>query len=251
MWKRPRNRPSCVRTALLLVVLGGLLRPSVAVCAIATDAPLEQAQYHRADAETIRSETQNILNDPRYRPRKGFWQWLKEKIFGWDGPDIDLGHTWPRIVFWIFAIWCVLALLAILGHFIWTVVVLLRGLVGKRGTSLRQPRFGRMAQHSYEDLCRQMDALALRGLFREAVGVMMVALLRWLDETGILRFHESKTNGDYVTEYPRASAGCEDFRRFVLAFDATVYGGEACKRRAYQELNAIFERVRGNVSKRQ
>ncbi len=252
MWKCLPNRPTCVRAALLFVVLGGLLRPSVAVCAIAKDAPLEQTRYHRADAETIRSETQNILDDPRYRPRKGFWQWFGEKISDWDGLDIDLGPTWLKIVFWIFTTWCVLTLLAILGHFIWTVIVLLRGLAGKkRGTSLRQPSFDRMAQRSYEDMCRQMGALARRGLFREAVGVMMLALLRWLDETDILRFHESKTNGDYVMEYPRASAGREDFRRFVLAFDATVYGSEACERRAFQNLNAIFERVCGNVSKRQ
>lgn len=168
MSNRLCNSPGASHTisALLVVILGSLLWPTTVACAEAGGTSAEPAQYDRADAETIRSETQDILNDPRYTPKKSFRQWLLEKFFGWEGPDIDFGGSgWLSAIFWVFTTLCVLTLLAILAHFIWTVFTLLRGSGGKKGINLRQTRFGHLAQRSYEDLCRQMDDLALRGLF--------------------------------------------------------------------------------------
>lgn len=79
---------------------------------------------------------------------------------------------------------------------------------------------------------------------------MMGALLRRLDEIGALRFHESKTNGDYVKEYIPDFTERKDFERFVLAFDTTVYGGGTCRRQTYQNLNEIFEQICNNAAKK-
>jgi hypothetical protein len=104
---------------------------------------------------------------------------------------------------------------------------------------------GRAGGHpeSYHELRGLMGRLANQGAFREAVSVMMLALVRWLEHLDILRFHHSKTNGDYVREYGAGRWGREDFRRFVIAFDASVYSGAPCGRDAYESLNAIFERT--------
>ncbi|NQT20660.1 MAG: DUF4129 domain-containing protein, partial [Planctomycetes bacterium] len=83
------------------------------------------------------------------------------------------------------------------------------------------------------------------------IGLMMVALLRWLERADVLRFHQSKTNGDYVREYPQQGPGGGDFRKFALDFDAAVYGGALCDRRSYEHMNIIFERIISDVRKRQ
>jgi len=107
---------------------------------------------------------------------------------------------------------------------------------------------GGEASASYDDLQARMRVLAAKGAFRPALGVMMVALLRWLDRAGVVKFHASKTNGDYLRDYARARAGAGYFRRFVLAFDAIAYGGVTCGPRTYERMLDLFEEIRHDVA---
>ena len=123
----------------------------------------------------------------------------------------------------------------------------------RRASDPDVPRAGytRGRPGSYDELIKEMRELAGRGAYRKAIGLMMVALLHWLEKADVLRFHQSKTNGDYVREYPSQHAGEEDFRTFALDFDAAVYGGALCDRRAYEYMNVVFERIISDVRKRQ
>jgi hypothetical protein len=238
--------PRAVR-ALLLIAMWGLCWSAGEGFAAEAAAPAEPAQFERADVATIRQTTRDILADPRYAPRRSFWQWLAESLSRWQGRGPHLPPGLGAFLETVLVLWCLAALVAILVHIVWTIVMMVRAgrLVPGRGG--RAGLRGRQEPVSYEDLLARMHALAGQGAFREALGAMMVALLRWLDRAGVLRFHTSKTNGDYLRDYPRARAGSGYFRRFVLAFDAMVYGGAACGPQVYERMFELFTEIQHDV----
>ena len=246
--------PSTPRSNLVLVLM--LAAVPAAMCflpagrAFAGEEPAGSG-FDRPDAETVRTEVQSILDDPRYAPRKSFIQWLLEKL---RGPGRGSGTSWfggpGEVVFWIVFGWCVIALLAILGHAVWTVVVMVRARSRSSDPDALSAGSARDRPKSYKDLNKQMRELAGRGAYREAIGVMMVALLHRLESADLLRFHQSKTNGDYVREYPPQQPGEEDFRRFALDFDAAVYSAALCDRHVYEHINNTFEQIVSDVRKR-
>ena len=91
--------------------------------------------------------------------------------------------------------------------------------------------------------------LAANNSFHEAISMMMAALLRLLDSMKIIRFHDSKTNGDYIKECPSDYSCRDEFRRFVLIFEQTIYGGFHSSLSTYQQLNSLMEHIRNSVKK--
>lgn len=207
------------------------------------------AQFERVDAETIKMHTRQILSDVRFSPRKTFWQWLLGKLSKWKMPRFSLGRGWAKFLLWFVTFWCILTLLAILIHLVWTILILMSSRVSSS-------RFRRLAGReslgtkSFEELCKIAQELAGKRAFREAIGALMLALLRWLDSGSLIRFHESKTNGDYIREYATAHPSSKDFKKFVLAFEQTIYGGLQVDGQAYQQMNILMEQIRNHVTQR-
>jgi hypothetical protein len=213
--------------------------------------PLPAAQaFDRADGETIRQAARDILAQPRFHRQPSFWEWLLDKLGDWrlPGLDLDWGPGWGQFLMWFIILWCVLTLVAILIHFAWTLAVLLRGrreaADAARG---KLPHFARLVGLSEAELEAMRERLLREGHWREAISVLMVLLLKRLDAGGVVRFHESKTNGDYVREFPPVRGGRDAFRRFVREFDATVYRGVPCDRRTYEHMGALFEACASHV----
>ena len=213
----------------------------------------EPRPFRRPEADAIRLEVRNILSDPRYAPRRSFREWLFEKLSNLEKPDVQLGG-FRTFLFWFFLVWLILALLAILGHLAWTLLTLWRGLSGT-GRQSRLSISARSREETralcYSDLLSLTSELARQGAFRDAIGVMIVALLRRLDEWAVVRFHESKTSGDYVREYPVDRRGRGVFRQFVLAADQAVYGTKPCRAETYSEMKTLFERTLDDVDRQE
>lgn len=240
------NNSSRLGAALLLALLSVLACSFADRRAASAREPASPPRFERPDPETIRAETKEILSHRRFATRRSplqkFRQWLAEKLSRLNLPSLGLGGGVGRVVWWIIIIWCVLTLVAIIGHMVWTLATFLRGTRSSR-LGLKRPHFERLQERSFKELAEMMRELARQGKFREAIGVMMIALVRWLDGADVLRFHQSKTNGDYVREYPAARAGRGEFRRFTLAFDGTIYGGSKCDSNEYRRMNDMFEQV--------
>jgi len=223
--------------------------PPAARAAAPADAPPPPVAA-RAEAPVIKDATRRILDQPRFAPRWSFWDWLAEKLGDWSWPEFHLGWApgWGSVLLWALVIWCVLTLVAILAHFAWTVLALVRGRrggVGPAGGGL--PRFAYLAARSAEELDALRARLAAEGAFRDAIGVMMVALLKRLDAGRVVRFHESKTNGDYIREFAHGRGGRDPFCAFVRAFDGTIYRGAPCARDTYDRFSGLFEACLAHV----
>jgi hypothetical protein len=233
--------------AVLAIALGGVM---LSVCPAGSRSPPlpPYERYPRASASDIKAESQKVLADPRFSRQVSIWEWLAEKLSDWRLPHVEWGSGFAGIVLWFVIIVCVMTLLAILAHLAWTIAMLL-GIGGRRGAGADRhtPHFGLIPPDAtYEELEALRRRLAGDGRFREAIGVMMAALLRWLEARRAVQVHPSKTNGDYVREFPAGRAESGDFRRFVRCFDGTVYGGLPCEASAYREMDILFERVQAH-----
>jgi hypothetical protein len=243
MYPRPAPR---YEKLLILVLSGGLLTFVLAGQASAFETLTEG--YVRPDPAAVHSELQDILSDSRFAPRQTLWQWLSKKLMNWQPPDMNLPSWLARALVWALLIWCILALLAILAHLVWTLGILFGwGAYPGGGSTTGRTLAERLRHRSLEDLSTMMQELAERGEYREALGVMMIALLRWLDRAGAVRFHESKTNGEYVMEYSPDRRERDDFNRFVISFEGTIYGGRDCEAERYLSMCNLFERIRANA----
>lgn len=206
-------------------------------------------RFARVESERIHAETRDILSQERFTPRKTLWQWLAEKLSRWEGLDLEASSGWTRVLYWVVVIWMLLALVFILGHLIWTLTTMFGG--RRAGKSLAADDLAVHRQTlSLEELREQMRRFAEKGLLREALGVMMSVLLRWLDAARLVRYHNSKTNGDYLTEYPSAHPGRDDFQEFSLRFDRLIYGGGPVASVSYDRMNALFEQVQMHARNR-
>jgi len=212
----------------------------------AAEAGRSPAARSMPNAATVKAEAARILANSKYAHHMSFREWLLSKLAAWRLPHMSSGFA--RVLLWIVAIWCILSLLAILGHIIWTLYKLLAG--GRRSSAEPDTSFESVRQKSFEELRQLGQQLSAEGRFREALGMIMLALLRRLDDFRVIQFHQSKTNGEYMREYP-ASVPCrDDFCQFVLSFDSEVYGGASCGQATFQRMNSLFEQIARDACKK-
>jgi hypothetical protein len=72
---------------------------------------------------------------------------------------------------------------------------------------------------------READSLAQQGRYTEAMQAAFTGLALELDERGVLRFHPSKTPGDYVREARLEARDRDALRSIVGVLYAAVFGG--------------------------
>jgi hypothetical protein len=77
-----------------------------------------------------------------------------------------------------------------------------------------------------------------------------MALLRRLDALKVLHFHKSKTNGEYVQEYPSQRAGRRQFVQFITTFERDIYGGSNVAGPTYASMTTLAKQVLDDVSQK-
>ena len=202
--------------------------------------------YQRPDAQTIASLADEIASNPQFRPRTTFAQWLKGKLGRWNRSRLKLPEGAGDIIMFVLMLWCILALLAILAHLGWTIWLLTRSGGGRsaRGSNRDLPAD---EITSSDRLWERSRELAGAGAFRDAIGVVLLALLRQLEALEVVSFHKSKTNGEYVREYPPNLPGRGAFQDFVSVFERTIYGGLPVARPTYETMVSTAQRIIDDV----
>jgi hypothetical protein len=244
------SRPCSTRRVFAASALVLLALASCAVVSTSLAAePARARRFVRPDPDSIRAEVDRILAEPRFAPHVSPLQrvrlWIGEKV----AALVDLLGRAGTTLRVIIVVLCLLTLAAILGHIIYHLRLALRKPKHK-ASGLDFDDFDQLKDKPYDELLAIMRERAAKGRFRQAIGVMMLALLRWLDDAELVIFHQSKTNGDYVREYLPGDAGRADFGRFAVAFDAAVYGRATCDRAAFDDMNHLFEQVQHHAGEK-
>lgn len=98
------------------------------------------------------------------------------------------------------------------------------------------------------DLWKEAERAASHGDYTEAAHLLYAALVRTMVVRGAVRFHPSKTTGDYLRELRRrggATAGplLSPFTEFVRAYEVVVYRDGTCDAERYGTLRALADPV--------
>lgn len=198
------------------------------------------------EKQRIRVELDNILNDPELQAQITWGQWLKEQLDSFEPPNLNLPSFWSQALLWLFIGWCSLALIAIIGHIgwsFWTTMRMSEPNSFNEGFLSQDP----VEAFSYEQLRSKAKDLADKGLFVDAAKSLLNALLARLNQVGFIRYHQSKTNGDYVREYPRSQSSVLELKDFMSTFDNSIYGGRDINENTYQHLWRLLEAIIDNA----
>jgi Domain of unknown function (DUF4129) len=103
---------------------------------------------------------------------------------------------------------------------------------------------------SRRDAWTTVREMAAQGQLVDASHVLYSALLETLSRSGAIRFHASKTAGDYARELRRAGAPtASDFHTFAREFDRAVYGRGTVTRAEFDALLHAAEQIAGATSR--
>jgi hypothetical protein len=226
-----------------LTILGGTGFLCVVIVSL-TSVALGQADrpYERPEAQVIKDQAQHILSQSEYRAQRTFTEWLADTLLSW-APKMNIKSRWGSVLFWIFITWCLLTLLAILIHFLWTVSLFIGGNRKADAPLLSVSSLESHFDKSYEDLLNVASQCARNHQYREAIGFQTLAVIKWLDALKILAFHASKTNGDYLREYQTDSPGRPDFQKIVRLSELALYAGTRCNDQTYHDMGQLMEHL--------
>lgn len=108
----------------------------------------------------------------------------------------------------------------------------------KRGLGLR---IGMAERRDYWALARELSAA---GEYTDACHALYGAVLESFASSGLVRYHASKTSGDYARELRRrGSPLATDFRAFGRSLEHAAYGRDAVSRAEFDALFAGAERI--------
>jgi len=207
-------------------------------------APSDVSSYEQPDPHVVHQQLQDILAQKRYQPKKSFVQHLRDFFFGFEGKAPRISSEVGWFLFGLLMVWCCVTLLAILAHFIWSIVMMSRrGTVHRRNADPDGPE---AADRTEEDLRALVRQMAEAGDYHRAVKYLMLATLKQLASKGVLQFHSSKTNGDYLRDFGPEYQEYAGFKACVSVFEKCVYGRMITPQAAYHQMTALasaFEEI--------
>jgi hypothetical protein len=230
-----------LRTTLAVIALMALAWQSN--CAAMTRA-------HRPSPAAVRSAIRDILARPEFRAqpeeswRTAAGKWVTRtlsKVFQWIGDrlHLDLRGSSSAVRFLVALIVLAVAVL------IFLLLLRLRNRPAARAPRTESPGPLVQTQSSQAELAKQALAMASNRDFPAAFRLMYLALLLLLDRCGVIRYHRSKTNWEYVKALKSAGrtdlAG--DLEALSRIFDLTQYGSQPCGAGDYDACATIYRRV--------
>jgi hypothetical protein len=119
-------------------------------------------------------------------------------------------------------------------------LIVARVVIAKRAEERDQKGFSlRGVRGEHVDYLALAAGEAEAGRFAEACHAVYGAVLESLVRSGAVRFHQSKTSGDYSRElHRRGSPLFAPFRAFARDFDGTMFGKSSVDRADYDRLHA-------------
>jgi len=187
-----------------------------------------------------RREFADLHADPN-----SFWRIILDWLSDLTQRIGDVLKGLPEWLFWVVVVWMILTLAAILGHLIYTLVMLLRGTSSPPRSN---PQSGRISGEllgikdlDFDTVLAEARRLLAAADWPAATRFFYVAAILWLDRQGWIAFKKSKTNRDYIDELASRARIQNSFRRLTAYFEPIVYGGLAPKSSTIHEIATTVE----------
>ncbi len=239
MRDRPRASRPAVLGAVFVLILTGTGAAEAPVEAPDRDGPetTSEVPFARPHAKTAKRMTREILADPRFKEPSladEAWRCMAPGTHLVSGACLEVvAYTACGVILVAFVWWLVRYLAGRTPH----------GPVTPTSPAAVLPHFQRAADMSAADLMNEARQAADEGRHRDAVRLVMLAALKRLDERDLVRFHPSKTGGDYVREFPPARPGRKPLRQLVAAFDRAAYGAAPCGPEDWARVRSLTEEL--------
>jgi hypothetical protein len=176
-------------------------------------------EYNRVVQETLWNQMMAALDRFLSVLWQRFWQWLY---------SIPGGEHVVKGALYVIA----LIVVVVAGYYIITYFT-----TRHRGEPVANER-------AVRDLWKASEQSAARGDYTGAAHLLYASLLHTLMGRGAVRFHPSKTAGDYARELARRSGTFHaPFAAFVRAYDVVIYRDGMCDQPHYQTLRSLAEPI--------
>lgn len=186
-------------------------------------------------ADSLRAVLDSVFAAPEYRwvERPETYAVLRRWIRAAQQWLLDVRETHPALFKLVLA-GLVLLVLAIFLHAAWIFLQTMRA-AGSGGPGATMPVPARRDQGWYRG---EADRLAALGRYAEAMQYDFLALVLALDAASLVRFHPSKTPGEYTREARLSPEAGVQFRALVRDLYGYVFARRACGPREFEAWRA-------------
>lgn len=194
-------------------------------------------------AAQVRAEVERIFRGSEFR--KSAAQLLLDWLLDWLSRIASklggLREAAP-FLFWFMLVGCIVLLLGILAHMVWTLrsIFWLPRFVADARLSGSRERLARSA--TYYGMAR---ARSVEGDYTEAVRCLFLSLVYRLDESGDVLFPKARTNREYLSLFNEKPDLARDLRVFVDLLDENWYGRHETAGAAYEHCSELYDRISG------
>jgi hypothetical protein len=191
--------------------------------------------------ERAREELTRIFQRPEFQPPSRYdpFAWLRELLNAFVRLVASIQNA-SAPVFWAVLLGCVVVLVLLVGHIIWTlsrVLYVPRHLHARTDVATQSRR--RAAAYRAD-----ADRAAEAGDFTEAVRCLFLSLVHLFDENGRFLFRAALTNREYLGQVAARPAVQDQLRVFVDLLDANWYGQRPTESAQYHTCLDLYQRVR-------
>jgi hypothetical protein len=182
-------------------------------------------------ADSLRAVLDSVFAAPEYRwvERPETYALLRRWLRIAQQWLLDVRETHPAL-FKLLLAGLVLLVIAIFLHAAWVFLQTVRA-AGSAGPGALAPPALRRDQPWYR---READRLAGLGRYAEAMQYDFLALVLALDAASLVRFHPSKTPGEYTREARLSPEALDQFRALVRDLYGYVFARRACGPREFE-----------------
>lgn len=228
------KRPLCICVA---VMLASFLLPMASPLALCAE-PASEETF--GSPEQIRKDIDEILAQPEFRglrvepPKKEaeaeipawlkkFFKWLGDLLGNAGGVFAGLGYALQALAYALLA--------AICAVIIWLVVKAVNNYRARHSTGKggrRNPEEGEAeippGDLPADEYLRRAAAFAEKGMFREAIGQLILGAMSSMERSGLIRFRRGLTHRDYLRAVRGQVQQHQAFRTIVSVYEPICFG---------------------------
>jgi hypothetical protein len=222
---------------------------AVAIAFVAADRPVALP-----GPDQIRKAAQDVLSQPEFQvdgsneAAEGFWGFLHRLWVEF----IDIFRVFflwlykmSPLLAWIFVGVLVFTLLLLVGHIVWTIVMVLR-----RGRGEATLADGLMTQDvDPAELVKQAEAARADENYILGIRLLFRACLVLLEQREGRKFRLGATNREHLNRY-RQTPVYDWLARFVWVIDSKWYGSEACLPADFASCHEAYEHINSMAAER-